>query len=67
MRNPRPEPGAGVPAADADLNPGDEAPPGTTGTGEDLCPDCAGSGRRDDRPCPTCNGSGRITAGIGGA
>src|SRR5437762_13991129 len=55
------------PAGDAGLsdklNPGDEAPPGTEGTGEDLCPDCAGSGRRERRSCPTCRGSGRVKIG----
>ena len=29
----------------AKLNPGDQAKPGTPGTGENLCPDCGGSGR----------------------
>lgn len=49
------------------LNPGDEARPGTPGTGEDVCPDCHGSGRQGERLCPTCGGSGKITRGIGGA
>lgn len=48
-------------------NPGDEAPPGSPGTGEDVCPDCHGSGRRDNRACPTCGGTGKIIRGIGGA
>ena len=26
------------------LNPGDETPPETLGTGEDVCPECHGSG-----------------------
>jgi hypothetical protein len=47
-------------------NPGDEAPPGTPGTGEDLCPDCGGTGQADGGPCPTCNGSGKVIGGIGG-
>lgn len=46
--------------------PGDEAPAGTPGTGEDLCPRCDGSGRIDGAACPVCSGSGRITRGIGG-
>ena len=29
----------------AKLNPGYQAKPGTPGTGENLCPDCGGSGR----------------------
>jgi hypothetical protein len=47
--------------------PGDEAPAGTPGTGEDVCPDCGGSGQRAGRECPTCRGSGKVTVGIGGA
>jgi DnaJ-class molecular chaperone len=46
---------------------GDEAPPGTPGTGEDLCPTCSGSGSVDGKPCPTCRGTGKVTSGIGGA
>ncbi len=49
------------------LNPGDEAPPGTPGTGEDVCPDCRGTGRRDGRECATCGGTGKIVEGVGGA
>ena len=38
-----------------DLNPGDEAPPGTPGSGEDVCPNCEGTGKlADDAPCPEC-------------
>jgi len=49
------------------LAPGDEAPPGTPGTGEAVCRRCGGSGRKAGRPCANCAGSGRITRGIGGA
>lgn len=35
------------------MNPGDEAKPGTPGAGEDICPEC--------------NGTGKIIRGIGGA
>ena len=49
------------------LNPGDEAPPETPGTGEDICPDCQGTGRRGGRDCPTCAGTGKIIEGVGGA
>jgi hypothetical protein len=52
---------------DSVINPGDEASPGTTGTGENICPDCAGTGRQDSAPCPHCNGTGKIIQGIGGA
>jgi hypothetical protein len=48
-------------------NPGDEAAPGTPGTGEAVCPACRGSGRRGGEPCENCGGSGRIIEGIGGA
>lgn len=51
----------------ADQAPGDEAPPGTPGTGENICRDCSGTGRVDGKPCPTCNGTGKIVEGIGGA
>ncbi|MBR0552386.1 hypothetical protein [Stakelama marina] len=47
-------------------NPGDEAEPGTLGTGEDICPRCNGSGRIDGKTCPECGGSGKVTEGIGG-
>lgn len=50
---------------------GDQAPPGTPGTGENVCPRCGGSGRLQagsgDRPCPECDGTGHVTTGIGGA
>ena len=41
------------PQAQKPLNPGDEARPGTPGTGEDTCPEC--------------NGKGNTARGIGGA
>ncbi|RZJ12658.1 MAG: hypothetical protein EOP39_02920 [Rubrivivax sp.] len=47
--------------------PGDEATPGTPGTGEAVCPDCGGSGRAaNGATCPGCQGSGKVTHGIGG-
>ncbi len=48
------------------MNPGDDAPTGTPGTGEDLCPDCGGSGDLRGSPCPTCGGTGKVVEGIGG-
>ncbi len=45
---------------------GDEAAPGTPGTGENVCPDCRGSGRLNKAPCPTCDGTGVVTEGVGG-
>lgn len=50
----------------ASVSPGDEAPAGTPGTGEKVCPDCGGSGQRAGRACPTCGGTGKVTAGVGG-
>ncbi|MGX6447526.1 hypothetical protein ACVU7I_05580 [Patulibacter sp. S7RM1-6] len=46
--------------------PGDEAPPGTPGTGEDVCPRCGGSGRVDGGDCPECAGTGKVVRGVGG-
>ncbi len=63
-----PTPASGKPdEAGAPLKPGDEAVPGTPGTGEDLCPACGGSGKlKNGSECPTCEGTGRIVQGIGG-
>ncbi|WP_120994532.1 hypothetical protein [Stutzerimonas urumqiensis] len=49
------------------MNPGDEAPAGTPGTGENICPACNGTGRLNGEPCEHCGGSGRVIEGIGGA
>ncbi len=50
------------------MSPGDEAPEGTPGTGENLCPQCNGSGKdAANAPCPTCDGTGKVITGIGGA
>ncbi|MGK6308325.1 hypothetical protein [Variovorax sp. DT-64] len=47
---------------------GDEAPPGTPGTGEGICRRCGGSGRiSGNESCPDCGGTGHVTVGIGGA
>lgn len=48
------------------MNPGDEAPPDTTGAGEDLCSTCNGTGQVDGRQCDVCGGTGKIQQGIGG-
>jgi hypothetical protein len=50
----------------ADRNPGDAAAAGTVGTGEAICPDCQGSGRREGMRCSNCGGSGRVVQAIGG-
>jgi hypothetical protein len=46
------------------MAPGDEAPTGTPGTGEDVCPACSGSGRLDGQDCDTCPGRGRVIKAI---
>jgi DnaJ-class molecular chaperone len=56
-----------VQSSDTKPNPGDEAARGTPGTGEDICPQCNGSGRLDGGRCPNCGGRGKIVRGIGGA
>jgi hypothetical protein len=55
------EPEANPPAA-----PGDQAPPGTPGTGEISCPKCAGSGTINGAECQNCEGSGWVVQAIGG-
>lgn len=49
-----------------DIHPGDDAPPGTPGTGEDTCPVCQGTGKDGGRDCSNCGGTGKIVEGIGG-
>jgi DnaJ-class molecular chaperone len=49
------------------VNPGDDAAPGTPGTGENVCHDCKGSGRLNNAPCKTCGGTGKVIEGISGA
>ncbi len=48
------------------LNPGDQGEPGTPGVGENICPECKGTGRIGAVACPICGGTGRIMEGIGG-
>ena len=56
-----------VPTASGQVNPGDEAPAGTPGTGENVCRDCSGSGRVNGAPCPSCGGTGKVITAVGGA
>ena len=49
-----------------ELAPGDDAEPGTPGTGEDLCPRCGGTGKVAGADCPQCEGTGKVVQGIGG-
>ncbi len=50
-----------------DVNPGDDAAPGTPATGETICPECGGTGRQNGRPCVNCGGTGKVVKAIGGA
>jgi hypothetical protein len=51
----------------AKLNPGDDAPPGTPGTGEDVCPECSGKGQlTSGGKCPNCGGTGKVIKGVAG-
>ena len=47
-------------------SPGDQAAPGTPGTGENVCPRCNGSGVWEGDTCPHCEGTGKVIEGIGG-
>ncbi|MEA2759230.1 MAG: hypothetical protein QOH65_1843 [Methylobacteriaceae bacterium] len=49
------------------MHSGDDAPPGTPGTGENICPTCKGSGKVGQKPCADCGGTGKVVEGIGGA
>lgn len=42
------------------LNRSEEAPPGTPGAGENICPACEGTGRLGRKRCSACGGSGRM-------
>ncbi|MFC7739313.1 DUF2934 domain-containing protein [Roseomonas sp. GCM10028921] len=48
------------------LNPGDEAAPGTPGTGDGICPVCQGTGRTGGQACENCGGSGIVIQGVAG-
>ena len=50
----------------ANMAPGDEAPQGTPGAGENICPTCCGTGELDGAACETCGGTGKVIEEIGG-
>ncbi len=60
-------PGASAAGPAPPMAPGDEAPPGTPSTGEDICRACGGTGQLNGGPCPECEGTGKVVRGIGGA
>ena len=48
-------------------NPGDEAPPGASQTGENTCRACGGTGTIGGESCPECGGSGVVAETVGDA
>ena len=38
------------------MAPGDKAQPGAENAGEDLCPECNGTGRYQNEECKNCGG-----------
>ena len=60
--------GSGATApGEANMNPGDEAPPGAPGTGENICPECSGKGQlQSGGKCPNGGGTGKVITGIAG-
>jgi DnaJ-class molecular chaperone len=54
------------PDQSGEMHPGDQAPAGTPGAGENVCPRCAGTGRLGSEPCTECGGTGTVITGIGG-
>ena len=48
--------------------PGDGAPGADDGqAGENVCPECAGTGTVDGTPCGTCGGTGVVEEPVGDA
>jgi DnaJ-class molecular chaperone len=47
----------------------DPSVPGSDGdqVGSASCPDCAGTGRRDEAPCERCGGTGAVEELVGDA
>jgi hypothetical protein len=63
---PGPVKGGGAPSPGVTERPGDQAPPGAPGAGENLCPECSGTGKVNGHPCDQCKGTGKVITGIGG-
>ena len=54
-----------APPEGGQMNPGDEAPPDTPGTGENICPVCGGKGRlAGGEECRNCGGTGRVIEAV---
>jgi DnaJ-class molecular chaperone len=51
----------------ADSETPEEVPPGTVGSGENLCRKCEGTGQLESGECPDCGGTGVVNTPIGGA
>ena len=50
------------------MAPGDEAPPGEDAVaGENVCPECSGSGRVEGATCEHCAGTGTVIEGTAGS
>ncbi|MBB4198248.1 hypothetical protein CCR94_17300 [Rhodoblastus sphagnicola] len=52
--------------------PEDDPAQGAPGTGQDVCPQCEGTGKQVDKageptdhPCERCDGTGKVIQGIG--
>jgi len=50
------------------VHPGDQAPPGSPQTGENVCPRCNGTGRLGQgTACENCGGTGKVVEIVGDA
>ena len=58
----------GSESAATDMNPGDQAPPGSSQTGENVCPRCNGKGTlKGAGRCENCGGTGKVIEIVGDA
>jgi hypothetical protein len=53
--------------APLDVNPGDQAPPGSPQAGENMCPKCRGTGKLTGARCENCGGTGKVIELVGDA
>ena len=44
----------------------DDAPAAPPPASGERCPECDGTGVRDERECPVCEGTGNVMHGLGG-